>query len=121
MSETTDVIYVRNLVFDAIIGVLPHERTTPQPVRINLEVSINTRTAAASRDLADTLDYAALAAQVKSLTIASECLLVETLADKIAELTLQQHLAQAVTVDVEKPQALKEAQGVGVRIYRRKG
>jgi len=120
MSDNQDVVYVRNLTFDAIIGVLPRERTTPQPVCISLDVVVDTQAAADSTDLQDTLDYAALADQVKSLAITSECLLVETLAQKIAELTLQQPLARAVTVDVTKPNALQDAEGVGVRIHRSK-
>ena len=113
-----DIVFVRNLEFDTIIGVLPAERTTPQPICINLEVAVDTATAAASTRLEDTLDYAALAAAVKVLTVESQCLLVETLAEKIAQLTLQQNRVAAVTVDVMKPAALTEAAGVGVRIYR---
>jgi dihydroneopterin aldolase len=115
---TADTIYIRDLVFDAIIGVLPIERTTPQPICINLEVTVNTQTAARSRDLKDTLDYAALAEAVKHLTIKAECLLVETLAAQIAELALAQPMASAVLVDINKPNALADAAGVGVRIYR---
>jgi dihydroneopterin aldolase len=115
---TADTIYIRDLVFDAIIGVLPIERTTPQPICINLEVTVDTRAAARSRDLKDTLDYAALAEAVKHLTIKAECLLVETLAAQIAELALAQPMASAVLVDINKPNALADAAGVGVRIYR---
>ena len=113
-----DIIYIRDLVFDAIIGVLPTERTTPQPVCINLEVTLDTQTAATSRDLKDAVDYATLAAAVKDLTIKAECLLVETLAAQIADLVLAQPLALAVRVDVNKPNAIADAAGVGVRIYR---
>jgi dihydroneopterin aldolase len=118
VSEHLDVVYIRDLVFDAILGVLPEERTTPQPVCINLEVSVDTRRAAASCDLKDTLDYARLAAEVRALCIDAQCLLVETLAEKIASLTLQQAHVHAVTVDVMKPAALADCQGVGVRITR---
>jgi dihydroneopterin aldolase len=120
MPDSRDVVYIRNLVFDAIIGVLPEERTTPQPVCINLQVSVNTREAAASRRLDDTLDYAALAQAVQTLTVDSQCLLVETLAEDIAALALASPHAQAVVVDVMKPNALSQAEGVGVRITRNK-
>ena len=113
-----DIIFVRDLTFDTIIGVLPQERTTPQPITINLEVSVDTRAAARSQALEDTLDYAGLAAAVKNLTIESKCLLVETLAEKIADLTLTFKGATAVQVEITKPKALAEAEGVGVRIYR---
>ena len=120
MPDSGDVVYIRNLLFDAIIGVLPEERTTPQPVCINLQVTVDTSTAAASRRLEDTLDYAALAEDVQALTIDSQCLLVETLAEQIAALVLASPHAQAVVVDVMKPNALSQAEGVGVRISRNK-
>ena len=115
---STDTIFIRNLTFETIIGVLPHERTTPQQICINLEVSADTSKAAASKDLADTLDYASLAEAVKTMTVNAQCLLVETLAQKIADLTLSDPQALDVLVEVTKPNALADADGVGVRIYR---
>jgi len=118
VSEGDDIVYVRDLVFEAIIGVLPDERTTPQPVCINLEVSVDTQTAADSQRLDDTLDYAVLAEKIRDYTVGAKCLLVETLAENIAALTLVHPQARAVTVDVMKPNALEDARGVGVRIHR---
>ncbi len=116
----TDTVYVRNLVFKTIIGVLPHERDTPQPVCISLELTVDTAPAAESKDLSDTLDYAFLAEAVEALAIEQQCLLVETLAQQIADLALAQPLVQAVRVNVGKPDALQKAEQVGVEIYRRR-
>ena len=113
-----DIVFIRDLTFDAILGVLPEERVTPQPVRINLAVHTDITDAARSESLSQTLDYAALAEAVKALTIERQCLLVETLVEAIAELVLQQPLADAVEVEVSKPNALNDAAGVGVKIYR---
>ena len=113
-----DTIFIRNLSFDTIIGVLPHERTEPQTIIINLAVTVDIQTAARSENLQDTLDYADLAQRVIDLTQQSKCLLVETLAEKIADLTLNSPLAQAVQVEITKPQALSAAEGVGVTIFR---
>jgi len=118
LAAERDIVFVRGLVVHAILGVLPQERTTAQPVRIDLEISLDTHTAATSHELEDTLDYANLAGSVKTLAIEAECLLVETLADKIAALALQQPLVQAVQVSVSKPNALDDADAVGVRIHR---
>ena len=113
-----DVIFINNLTFDTIIGVLPHERIVKQPIIINLEVTVNTYIAACSQTLADTLDYADLASAITSLTQQAECLLVETLAQKIADLTLSYSGASSVKVSVTKPDALANASGVGVKIVR---
>lgn len=120
MDQTnTDIVYVRNLVFEAILGVLPRERVTPQPICVSLELTVNTQIAAESKDLNDTLDYAFLAEAVEALAVEQQCLLVETLAHQIAGLALAQPLVQAVRVTVGKPNALEKAEQVGVEIYRR--
>ncbi|XOV84228.1 MAG: dihydroneopterin aldolase [bacterium] len=116
----SDIVYIRNLVFDAIIGVLEHERRTTQPLCVSLELSVDTTPAAASENLSDTLDYAFLADAVEALAIREQCLLVETLAQKIADLALEQPEVAAVRVNVGKPQALHKAEQVGVEIYRRR-
>ena len=118
--QTEDIIYVRELVFETIIGTLPHERLTPQPICVSLELSVDTTTAAVSKDLNDTLDYAYLADEVEALANEQKCLLVESLAREIAELALAQPLVRAVRVNVGKPDALKKAAQVGVEIYRRR-
>ncbi len=113
-----DRIFIRNLEIDAILGVLPQERTTAQKVVVNLELETDTRKAAESRDLTDTVDYAALAAAIKTLVQTAEHLLVESLVEDIADLTLADSRVSGVTVTVAKPAALEDAEQVGVTIYR---
>lgn len=119
-DSASDIIYIHDLKFDTIIGLLPSERGTPQPICINLQVTVDTTVAAVSTNIQDSLDYAALAEAVKKLTMEAECLLVETLAGLIADLVLSYPLAQGVLVDICKPEALSDAAGVGVKIYRRR-
>ncbi len=113
-----DQIFIRNLEIHAILGVLPEERTTPQTVRVNVTLDTDTRSAAASRALADTIDYAALAEAITRLTEDAAHLLVETLAEDIAGLALADQRVRGVTVEVSKPEALAAADAVGVSIYR---
>ncbi len=113
-----DRVFIRNLEIEGILGVLPEERTTPQTILVNLELETNIQTAAGSRDLADTVDYAALAADVRNLTVSAEHLLVESLVEDIASLALDDGRVSGVTVTVAKPQALEDAESVGVTIYR---
>lgn len=114
-----DKIFVRDLTFDAILGILPEERVKPQPVVINLTLIANTATAAASKNIDDTLNYAELADAARLLAIEGEYLLIETLVEDIAKLCLVSG-ADAVAVRVEKPKAVAAAAAVGVEIYREK-
>jgi len=113
-----DEIFIERLAVRAIIGVLPAERQRPQPLVIDLRLSWDTARAADSTALTDTLDYAAVARAVSELTIDGEFLLVETLAERIAELVLARWPTPRVQVVVRKPRAVDAAAAVGVSIQR---
>lgn len=115
---SADKIFIRQLVFDAILGILPAEREQPQTVTVDITVFTNTQPAAKSQDIADTLNYADLAEQVMELTVDGKYLLIETLVEDLAALCLRQPHAGAVKIRVEKPQAVAAAHAVGVEIYR---
>ena len=113
-----DRIFIRNLAIQGILGVLPEERTTPQTITVDLALETDIRPAAASRSLADTVDYAALAGEIKALVLTAEHLLVESLAEDIAALVLEDDRVTGVTVTVGKPEALDDADLVGATVYR---
>jgi dihydroneopterin aldolase len=113
-----DSVFVRSLVVHAILGIHPHERVTPQPIRISFELGADIRRAAASDDIADALDYAGAAARVAEVTRNGQFQLAETLAEHLAAMLLAEFPADRVRVEIEKPDALEDAAGVGVRIER---
>jgi FolB domain-containing protein len=113
-----DKVLINNLTVDAILGILPNERVQTQQVVINLTIFTDTQPAAKSQNIADTLKYAEIASQAAQLTVEGEYLLIESLVEDLAALTLDHPTAKAVTVRVEKPQAVRDARSVGVEIYR---
>lgn len=117
-SRPWDKVLIKDLTIDAILGILPSERVQTQPVVINITVFTDTKPAATSTNIADTLDYAELASQATRLAREGEYLLIESLVEDLAAMTLNQPTARAVTVRVEKPQAVEGARSVGVEIYR---
>ncbi|MBL6814803.1 MAG: dihydroneopterin aldolase [Pseudomonadales bacterium] len=119
-SPQQDKVLIRELTVEAILGILPQERVTPQPVVINITVFTNTRRAARSKDIVDAVNYAALADAAAKLTIDGKYLLIETLVEDLAALSLSRAHVEGVSVRVEKPQAVPAAAAVGVQIYRAK-
>lgn len=113
-----DSVFVRNLTVSTIVGVYPEERTSPQRVVVSFELVADTRAAAESDDLSQALDYGEAAQAVAEFVRASRFLLIEALADGIATLLLERYQAVRVVVEVLKPQAITEAETVGVRIER---
>ena len=118
---TPDLIELRGLRVDAICGVLPHERTTPQPLEIDIDVTADLSAAARSDDLADTIDYGALTAAADAVATTLEPQLLEHLAGRIADAVLAADArVDAVTVAVRKldPPVPERLATSGVRITR---
>lgn len=76
--------------------------------------------AARSDDIAHAVDYAAAVSRVAALTVEGKFRLAETLAEHIAQLLLAEFPIHRVRVEVEKPDAIAEAESVGVSIERRR-
>ncbi len=114
----SDTIFIRDLLVRTILGINPDERENRQDVVISLRLHTDTRPAADSDDIGDAVNYRTIAKQVIELAEGSSYFLVETLAERIADLCLRNERVQRVWVRVEKPQALRFARGVGVEIER---
>jgi dihydroneopterin aldolase len=86
-------------------GVLHEERRDGQDFVVDVSLSVDTRAAAASDDLADTVDYAALADRLAAVVAGEPVNLIETLAERLAAVCLADDRVIAATVTVRKPAA----------------
>ena len=115
-----DIIYIRHLKIETIIGVFDWERRIRQTVILDLEMAADIRKAAASDTIRDALDYQAVSQRLKAFVSAADCQLVETLAEKIAGIVQQEFGVPWLRLRLSKPGALHDAQEVGVIIERGK-
>lgn len=113
-----DTIFIDQLAVDTVIGLYDWERTIRQRVILDLEMDFDIRAAAASDDVAKTLDYKAVAKRVIAFVEHSGFNLVETLSERVAALILDEFPVSRVTLRLDKPHALRGARGVGIRITR---
>lgn len=115
-----DIIYIHDLHIDTVIGVFDWERRVRQTVIIDLDIAADIRHAAASDELADTLNYKALAKRLIDFVEHSEFNLVETLAERVAEVVLKEFAVPWLRLRVNKQGAVRGARDVGVIIERGK-
>lgn len=116
-----DHVFVQGLELYCVIGVQPWEREVRQRVRIDLDLEMDCRAAAAADDLTLGVDYRAMVNLVQEVVEQSSCLLVETLAERIATTVLTAFgRAEVITVRLGKPGAVHFAETVGVEITRRR-
>jgi dihydroneopterin aldolase len=115
-----DAILLRDLRVEALIGIHKRERYVAQTVSIDLDIGLPGTAVFKSDKVADTIDYEQVAIGIKALAASGHFRLVETLAERIARLLLDEFGAPWVKVSVAKIGILANAKFVGVTIERRK-
>ena len=113
-----DKIFLHELKVETIIGIWEWERKIRQTVIIDLEMSADIARAAATDDVADTLNYKSVAKRIQSFVADSSFQLVETLAEKISEIIREEFGVAWVRVTVHKPGAIRGSRDVGIDIER---
>ena len=111
-------VFVRDLSVDAVIGVHRHEKVKPQPVLINIDLSVREEDAPVEDTLASVVDYEVIVDGVRALIAEGHVKLVETLAERIAQFCLTDRRVLAARVRSEKLSAIAGVRSVGVEIER---
>lgn len=101
----TDRIVLAGIEVFAYHGVQEEERESGQLLSMDVEVELDLRPASASDDLADTVDYGALAERVHRRVAEERHDLIETVAARVADLVLEDARVVATSVTIHKPQA----------------
>lgn len=109
-------IYIRDLALRCIIGAFPQERHAKQDVIINIALECDFGEAAHTDELEDTVNYKDINKRVIELVEASSFKLIETMAERIADLCLENERVFRATVTVDKPGALRFARSVAVEV-----
>jgi FolB domain-containing protein len=99
----TDTVSVRDLSVRAVIGAHQWERAIEQTLVFNVDMLADVRTPAASDDLADALDYSAVAATIAAVVREGKFRLIETAAERVAERLLADHGLAWLRLEVRKP------------------
>ena len=113
MEPARDVIAIHGLETECVVGVYPHERGTPQPLCIDVELSVDTEAAARSEKLSYSIDYDGLASQLVFLLQSCRFRLLETAAHALCAYLLsppapgeRRAQVRAVRLKLTKPDAL---------------
>ena len=113
-----DIVYLRDLRIDTVIGIYGWERRTRQTIIFDLEMSADVARAAGSDDISDTLNYKSVAKRLIQFVGESDFQLVETLAERCAEIIREEYGVRWVRLTLNKKGAVRGATDVGVIIER---
>ena len=113
-----DIVFIEDLRIETIIGIYDWEREIRQVVAIDLEMASDNRLPATSENIDDAINYKAVAKRLIRFVGESEFLLVETLAERIAEIVLNEFQVPWLRLKLSKPGAVTGSKAVGVVIER---
>ena len=113
-----DVVFIEDLRIETVIGIYDWERKIKQIVALDLEMAFDNRKPAASDRIEDTLDYKAVSKRLIAFVESSHFELVETLAERCAEIVQRDFGVTWLSLKLSKPGAVTGSKAVGVRIER---
>ena len=118
MTRKHDKIHIRDLVVTCVVGVWPEERIRRRRVVLNLVLSCDLSRAGKSDDLRHTVDYAAVSHRVTTMVRGSRYLLIERLAQEVADICLSFPGVTGILVTLDKPGAVRGTRSTAVEIQR---
>ncbi len=114
----TDIVLIEGLAVEAVIGVYDWEREIQQSLVLDLELGWDNRVAAATDNVAQALDYAAVSDRVMRFFTDCQPALLETAAENLAACLMAEFGVAGIRLTLRKPGAVPAADSVGVRIQR---
>jgi dihydroneopterin aldolase len=118
MEKRADQVLLRGLEIECVIGVFDWERETKQKVVVDLEMEWDIRPAARDDDLEKAVDWKKVTHALLEVVGESRFKLVESLAERVAEIVVTRFDVPQVRVRLEKPGAVRASSSVGVEIVR---
>lgn len=115
-----DCVLINDLTLPMSIGIYDHEKSTPQNVIINVKIYVNKQDGKTLKNIEDVVSYEDITLKIKDLCNSKHFELVEELAERIADICLQNSFSTTTEIKIEKPDIIKETQSVGVQILRSK-
>jgi len=113
-----DIIFLRELKVETLIGVYEWEKRVPQTLQLDLEIALPDSRACETDDINDALNYADIVRHIQSALASRHFNLLEALAEHIAQIIIKDFKAPWVKVSVAKLQAIRNCKMVGISIER---
>lgn len=113
-----DIVFIRDLRIDTVVGIYDWERRIRQTVILDLDMGTDIRRAAKSDKIDDTLDYKTVAKRVMQYVSEQEFQLVETLAENVAAIVMNEFKVPWLKLTLHKPGAVSGSKSVGIIIER---
>lgn len=113
-----DLVYIKNLRIETIIGIYDWEREVKQVVSMDLEMAADIKMAARTDDIGYALNYKSISKRIIKFVQEQKFKLIESMAEEVAQIVLIEFSVPWVRLRISKPGALRGSEDVGIIIER---
>ncbi len=117
-NTTKRTIFIKDFIIHEIIGMHDHEKTKKQKIKFNIAIDVNQNTLPNEKDLKSIINYEKITKKLENLVKNKKYNFLESLAeDSFVEIFKDKRI-NSVKIKIEKPEAIKNAESVGVEVFK---
>jgi len=117
-SSIKRTVFIKNFIIEEIIGIHKHEKIKKQKIKFNIILDINQNSIPDEKDIKSIVDYEKITNKLEYLARIKKYNFLESLAEDSFVQIFEDKRINAVTIKIEKPEAIKNAESVGVEIFK---
>ena len=111
-------VFIKDFIVHEIIGIHEHEKIKKQKIKFNIVIDVNQNTIPNEKDIRSIIDYEKIIAKIENLTKSKRYNFLESLAEDSFKEIFEDKRINSVKIKIEKPNAIKNADSVGVEVFK---
>ena len=117
-SSIKRTVFIKDFIIEEIIGVHEHEKIKKQKIKFNIVLDVNQSSVPNEKDIKSIVDYEKITNKLENLTKSKKYNFLESLAEDSFKEIFKDKRINSVTIKIEKPEAIKNAESVGVEVFK---
>ena len=117
-SSIKRTVFIKNFIIKEIIGIHEHEKIKKQKIKFNIVLDVNQSYIPDEIDIKSIVDYEKITNKLENLTRSKKYNFLESLAEDSFKEIFEDKRIDSVTIKIEKPEAIKNAESVGVEVFK---
>jgi len=117
-SSIKRTVFIKDFIIEEIIGIHEHEKIRKQKIKFNIVIDVDRNTLPNEEDIKSIIDYEKITNKLENLTKKKKYNFLESLAEDSFEEIFKDKRINSVKIKIEKPEAIKNAESVGVEVFK---
>ena len=112
------IVFIKDFIIEEIIGIHEHEKIKKQKIKFNIVLNVNQNSAPDEKDISSIVDYEKITNKLENLTKSKKYNFLESVAEDSFKEMFEDNRINSVTIKIEKPEAIRNAESVGVEVFK---